>query len=194
MTDADRTRWDRRYAAGGPGLPGQAALPDPFGDFADVFPSAGTALDIACGRGGAAVWLARRGMTVHGFDVSPVAVAQARKLATEAGCSARCHFEVVDLDAGLPPGPPAEVIVCSRYRDARLYAPLRDRLVPGGLLAVSALSEVGAAPGPYRAAPGELVRAFGSLDVVASGERDGLAWLLARRPSLGRIRSWPTPR
>jgi hypothetical protein len=42
------------------------------------------------------------------------------------------------------------------------------------------LSEVGAAPGPFRAAAGELPAAFGDLNLVAAGEGEGYAWLLAR--------------
>jgi hypothetical protein len=42
------------------------------------------------------------------------------------------------------------------------------------------LSEVGAAPGPFRAKPGELTAAFAELDPVAAGEGEGQAWLLAR--------------
>jgi hypothetical protein len=55
-----------------------------------------------------------------------------------------------------------------------------DRLAPGGLLAISALSEVGSEPGPFRVRPGELLDAFGVLDVVSAGDGDGLAWLLGR--------------
>ena len=120
-------------------------------------------------------------MTVHGYDVSPVAIAQARTLAHRCGCAARTHFAVADLDDGLPPGDPVEVLLCNDFRDPRLDDALRHRLREGGLLAVSALSEVGATPGRYRAAPGELQRAFGALDVVACGEADGRAWLLGRR-------------
>lgn len=155
--------------------------PQPFASFADMFPTTGQALDLACGQGQFAVWLARRGLQVCGLDVSEVALRQARDLAQSGGVMERCRFDVVDLDNGLPAGPPAHVIVCHRFRDRRLDAAIIDRLAPGGLLAISALSEVGAAPGPFRAAPGELTTAFAELDVLAAGEGDGQAWLLARR-------------
>lgn len=146
-----------------------------------MFPTSGQALDLACGQGLAAVWLACRGMTVWGVDVSPVAIDQARDLARASGVDDRCRFEVVDLDQGLPAGPAVQIIVCNRFRDRRLDAAIIRRLVPGGLLAITALSEVGAAPGPFRAAAGELSSAFGELDQIASGEGGGAAWLLARR-------------
>jgi SAM-dependent methyltransferase len=45
----------------------------------------GRALDLACGSGRNAVWLAARGWTVTGVDFSDVALAQARALAAERG-------------------------------------------------------------------------------------------------------------
>jgi 2-polyprenyl-3-methyl-5-hydroxy-6-metoxy-1,4-benzoquinol methylase len=157
------------------------SLPPVFEPFADVFPTAGHALDLACGRGTAAVWLARRGMTVSGFDVSPVAMAQASELALASGVTQRCRFVAVDLDAGLPASPPADVVLCHRFRDSRLDGDIVARLAPGGVLAISALSEVGASPGPFRVKAGELSTAFGVLEPIAAGEGDGEAWLLARK-------------
>jgi SAM-dependent methyltransferase len=131
------------------------------------------------------VWLARRGLDVWGFDISPVAIGQARDLARRAGVGDRCRFNVADLNAGLPDGPPADVVLCHRFRDRRLDRAIIERLAPGGLLAIAVLSEVGAAPGPFRAAPGELSAAFADLDEIVAGEGDGRAWLLARAPDSG---------
>lgn len=181
MTDKDRVRWDEIYAGNGPAQLAAVGLPSVFAGFEELFPAAGHALDLACGQGLAAVWLARRGMDVHGFDVSPVAIGQARDLAERSGVADRCRFDVADLDQGLPDGPPANVVVCHRFRDRRLDRAIIRRLAPDGLLAVSALSEVGAAPGPFRAAPGELTSAFAELKLIAADEADGVAWVLARR-------------
>jgi SAM-dependent methyltransferase len=180
VSDRDRERWDNRYSSRGPVPLDEVTLPQVFEPFADDFPTAGQALDIACGRGTAAVWLARRGMSVTGFDVSPVAIAHAEELARRSGVPQRCRFVVADLDAGLPAGPRADVVLCHRFRDTRLDDDIIARLAPGGLLAISALSEVGASPGPFRVRPGELNRAFAVLDPLAAGEGDGEAWLLAR--------------
>ncbi|BBX61447.1 SAM-dependent methyltransferase [Mycobacterium saskatchewanense] len=180
MAEDDRRRWDQRYTAQGPPPLGAVGPPGALARHADVFPTVGSALDVACGQGLAGVWLARRGLEVYGLDVSPVAVSQACDLARRAGVGERCRFDVVDLDRGLPAGAPVDVIVCHRFRDARLDRPIRDRLAPGGLLAIAVLSEVGAAPGPFRAAPGELAAAFADLEAIDSGEGQGQAWLLAR--------------
>ncbi|GBG38832.1 class I SAM-dependent methyltransferase [Mycobacterium montefiorense] len=180
MTREDQRRWDERYTSKAPASSGAVGAPGVFADYADAFPTAGRALDVACGRGFAAVWLAQRGLDVIGLDVSAVAVGQARELARHSGIEHRCRFDVVDLDDGLPDGPLVDVIVCHRFRDPRLDHAFIERLAPGGLLAASALSEVGAEPGPFRAAPGELAAAFAGLTVIAAGEGRGQAWLLAR--------------
>lgn len=184
MTADDKRRWDERHAQVGPATLAEVGPPAVFAPHADRFPTHGTALEVACGRGTASVWLAQRGLDVLGVDVSPVAVEQARALADAAGVRVRCRFEVVDLDDGLPDGPPVDVLLCHRFRDARLDVPMAARLAPHGLLAVSACSEVGAGPGRYRVGPGELAGAVGALAdlaVVASGEGGGDAWVLARR-------------
>lgn len=180
VTREDQRRWDERYTSKGPASGGAVGPPGVFADYVDDFPTTGRALDVACGRGLAAVWLAQRGLEVIGLDVSAVAIGQARELARHSGVDDHCRFDVVDLDDGLPDGPPVDVILCHRFRDPSLDHELIERLAPGGLLAAAALSEVGAEPGPFRAAPGELAVAFAQLDVIAAGEGQGQAWLLAR--------------
>jgi len=193
MTVEDRLRWENRYRLRSAPTEADVALPAVFARFASLFPSAGHALDIACGQGTASVWLARRGLTAHGVDIAPAAIAQARMLAERCGVAARCRFEVHDLDDGLPAGPPADIIICHRFRDARLDSQVIDRLAPGGLLAISARRAVGTSTSPFRVAPGELTRAFGALTVVAAGETDTECWLLARKPTgvaTGRTARW----
>lgn len=182
MSDDDRERWNDRYSGLGPASVDDIALPAVFEPYAHLFPTTGHALEIACGRGQTAIWLALRGLHVVGVDVSAVAVDQATELAAAAGAARRCRFEVVDLDDGLPAGPPANTVVCQRYRDPRLDTALLARLAEDGLLAICALSEVGATPGRFRVQPGELRQAFGALDVIAADEADGLAWLVGRKP------------
>lgn len=177
MSTRDRSRWDAAYADREPAS--EPGLPAVFAGYESVFPAAGRALDLACGQGAAAVWLARRGFDVLGIDISSVAVERARALANTTGVP-NCRFEVADLDDGLPPGPPVDVLLCHRFRDPRRYPAMTERLRPGGLLAICVLSEVGGSPGPFRAAAGELSEAFAELDTVAVGEGDGQAWLLAR--------------
>ncbi|OBH58153.1 bifunctional 2-polyprenyl-6-hydroxyphenol methylase/3-demethylubiquinol 3-O-methyltransferase UbiG [Mycobacterium sp. E2479] len=181
MSETDRHRWDERYAAKGPPPLSSVGPPSVFARHADLFPTAGRALDLACGQGTGSVWLAARGLQVVGLDVSPVAIGQARELAQRAAVADRCRFAVVDFDGGLPAGTPVDVVVCCKFRDPRLDRTIIERLAPGGLLAIAALSEVGPGPGAFRAAAGELPAAFAGLDLIDADEGDGQAWLLARR-------------
>ena len=180
MTVGDRRRWDEKHASRGPAPVDAVGPPAVFAAYADVFPTSGQGLDIACGQGLGAVWLARRGLTVMGLDVSAVAIGQARDLAQRNGVGDRCRFETWDLDDGLPDGPTVDIVLCHKFRDSRLDRAIIERLAPGALLAIAALSETGSAPGPFRTKPGELPAAFAELDPLAAGEGDGCAWLLAR--------------
>ena len=173
-------RWDTTYTDRRPGS--RAELPVVFAPFAEHFPRSGAALELACGTGSAAVWLAARGLVVWGLDISNVAIDQARERAARHGVWQRCRFSAVDLDDGLPPGRAVDIVLCHRFRDPHLYSAIADRLAPGGVLAICVLSEVGAAPGRFRAAAGELTTAFHRLQPIAADEAAGQAWLLARAP------------
>jgi len=183
MSEADRRSWDVRYSAGGTAAVEVHGPPPVWAEFEAVFPTGGYALELACGCGQGAVWLAGRGLDVWGVDVSPVAIDFARELATLNGVGGRCRFEVFDLDGGLPQGLAVDLLYCYKFRDPRLHRDMIERLRPGGLLAVAVLSEVGQGPGTFHARSGELHDAFsqGDLDVLHEGEGEGVAWMLARR-------------
>jgi SAM-dependent methyltransferase len=181
MAEPDRLRWDERHAAG-PDLAPEP--PAALRGSAEPVPTSGTALDVACGRGAVAVWLAERGLRVDAVDVSPVGLAAGATLARRYGVRERVRWWRHDLDGGLPDAchGPYAVVVCQRYRDPTLYPLLAARLAVGGLLVVTVLSTVGGPSGRWRAAPGELLAAFPGLEVLAAGEGDGEAHLVARRP------------
>ena len=185
MSTADRSRWDARHAAVGLGAP---MPPDGLRGRESLLPAAGRALDVACGRGAVAVWLAQRGFTVDAVDVSGVGLESARALAESAGVAEAVRLVEADLDGGLPVDGSYDLVVCQRFRAPALYRTLADALAPGGLLVVTVLSEVDDEPGEFRAVPGELAAAFGALgalDVLAHEEGDGAATLLAVRAPLG---------
>lgn len=181
QSEERRAHWDRRHAA--VGIEDDVEPYPLFADHQHLFPDSGTALEIACGRGRGSVWLAKRGLVVDAVDFSPVAVEMATDYAAAHGVAGRCNVRVHDLNEGLPSGPQADVVVCYLFRDPSLDASMIDRVRRGGLLAIAVLSEVGAGPGRFRAAQGELSRAFSKLDILASGEADGYAWLIGQRTS-----------
>ncbi|TCK22702.1 class I SAM-dependent methyltransferase [Pseudonocardia endophytica] len=175
MTATDRERWDRRHAVVSAPVP---MPPDALRGRSGLLPAGGAALDLACGSGQVAVWLALRGFAVDAVDVSPVALRGGAALAAAHEVTVR--WVESDLDDGLPDGT-WDVIVCQRFRDPALYPALAAGLAPGGLLVLTVLSEVGDEGGRFRAAPGELLSAFDELEVLHHEEGNGEATLLARR-------------
>jgi SAM-dependent methyltransferase len=183
VSDADRARWDERWAA----LAGQPFRPNPLlAAFLGEL-SGGQALDLACGRGQDALWLAGRGYQVLGVDISPVALEQARAAAGALGVEGLIRFERRDLDGWVPPAAAYDLICVFRYLDRRLFPFIRLALRPGGLLFyqtrhLGALSHQPGATRAYLLRPGELRRAFPDWQALLSHEGESEAELVARKP------------
>jgi SAM-dependent methyltransferase len=97
----------------------------------------GRALDVGCGEGADAIWLARRGWTVTAIDISDVAVCRAREAAELAGAA----VEWVCGDALQTPFPARSFDLVSMQYPALPKAAggpavrsLLDTVRPGGLL------------------------------------------------------------
>lgn len=64
----------------------------------ELEPTPGTALDLGCGEGADAIWLAQQGWNVTGLDISTVAVQRARDAAKAQGIGDnQLQFEAADL-------------------------------------------------------------------------------------------------
>lgn len=66
--------------------------------------ASGRALDIGCGTGTHALWLASRGLDVLGVDVARRAIEIANRKADAHAARARVHFAVADFLADVPEG------------------------------------------------------------------------------------------
>ncbi|BBY35209.1 SAM-dependent methyltransferase [Mycolicibacter minnesotensis] len=66
--------------------------------------SPGRALDLGCGEGGDALWLAENGWQVVAVDISNNALARAATAAQQAGVTAQIRFERHDLSTSFPAG------------------------------------------------------------------------------------------
>src|SRR6516162_752409 len=99
---SDLTRWDERYAKGD--TPWETGEPSSELQrvLAEIPIRPCRAIELGCGTGANAVWLAQQGFDVTAIDVSPVAVARAQERAAAAGVRAR--FLVADVL-----NPPAEL-------------------------------------------------------------------------------------
>ncbi|MBZ5736095.1 methyltransferase domain-containing protein [Nocardioides sp. TRM66260-LWL] len=105
---------------------------------ADLTP--GRALDVACGEGGDAVWLAAQGWETWAVDVSPVAVARTGAHAAERGVAVTAR--VWDGLSGDPlPGAPFDLVTAHFLHlppqlRAVVYPRLADAVGTGGRLLV----------------------------------------------------------
>ena len=131
--------WDARYREGGAVWSGRPNVP-----VVDAVRSLspGRALDLGCGEGGDAIWLAERGWSVTGVDISPSAIARAREAAGALGVAPSPTFVVADLSTWEPEGGPFDLVMASFLHspvDLARTAVLRrgaDEVAPGGHLLI----------------------------------------------------------
>lgn len=104
----------------------------------------GRALDVGCGEGGDAIWLARRGWQVTGSDVSPVALERARAAAESAGVGAAITWEHADGRSDwAPPAGAFDLVTASFLQFPRaelvpFHRKLAAAVAPGGTLLITA--------------------------------------------------------
>ncbi len=190
-----RDRWNERYAE-----PEREWMPESpaewLAEHAGLLPGGGRALDVACGDGRNALYLAQLGYMVDAIDVSDVAIEALRTQTRARGLSMTIAPRVVDLEREPLPVGPYDVIVMMNFLQRDLFGPLQQALAPGGLLVFETLArchvdELGHSFNPaYLLAPGELRAVFADLEIVAhhegvaqrSGGARGVAGIVARRP------------
>lgn len=132
----DSNSWDARYAAAEMVW---SAEPNAFvAEVAGDLPP-GRALDLACGEGRNAIWLAGRGWTVTAVDFSAVAIDKARRLAGTAGVT--IDWAIEDVLAWTPPAGGFDLVLTSYLqlpadKMAGVLFHARTALSPGGHLLV----------------------------------------------------------
>jgi tellurite methyltransferase len=160
--EQDRDKWNARYAAGSLFLgPHPSSFLAERIDLIESLVPGRKALDIACGEGRNSIFLARRGFTVTGIDISEEGLTKAARWATGEG------LEIAFLRANLE-----GYLFTERY-DLILNFNflLRDlipgtvaALSPGGVLLFDTILDSPALPGVHRKEfllqPGELPAIF----------------------------------
>lgn len=180
MTRPDRDKWNERYRSGNADRDARPARV--LEENAHLLPRGGTALDLACGLGGNALFLARRGLDTHAWDIAEEALLRVARAARRDGIE--LSLQARDVTARPPDPESFDVIVVSRFLVRELAPALIRALRPGGLLfyqtfSREAVSDDGPRRPEFRLAPNELLRLFAGLHMLVYRE-EGTAGDTAR--------------
>lgn len=177
--------WDEHFSSGcAPHAP-SPPLPEAV---AAVAP--GLALDLACGAGRHALFLAGRGWRVHALDASRAGISLLEQEAARRGLSHLVRASIADLEAPAVQLEGEYDLVCDFYFLHRpLFAQVRRAVRPGGHF-VAALHLRRGDTGRFLLEPGELRALFGDWEILLdregasaeAGHRHAVAELIARKP------------
>ena len=194
MSDADRDKWESRYAEGSYT---PRTHPTPLLEEWLVRLPGGRALDLACGAGRNALHLAAAGYQVDAMDISAVALERGAARAAELGVDV--NWINVDLDSAELTPDSYDLVVVARYVNRGLTDALMDSLRDGGYLLYEQHfltdQEVdGPRSESFRLQPNELLEMFRALRVLyyrenlmrdSDGRNMALAQLIACKGSPG---------
>ena len=183
--------WDERYRSGERRAEDLDAAATPLLVEAAKKLVPGTALDLACGTGRNALWLAKQGWSVTAVDGSPVAVEILRSRASEQGLA--MNASVADLEKSefrIVPSTWNLIAICY-YLQSDLFEPAKQGIVPGGILiSIVHVAEPGEEATSHRLKPGDLQCYFKGWEILHCREgkpedpahQRSVAEIVARRP------------
>ena len=172
MSDNEKNTWEKKYADGGGehhGTP--SAL---LTEWLNNRPP-GIALDLACGTGRNALYLAEKGYDVTAIDISPRAIAGAEQMARERGL--KINWIIADLDDYAIPGLYDLIVISFFNVNKRMVPTVVGALKSGGILLNEnhMLSPTAADDESHKhrfhLKPGELGNLFQGLKVLRYEER-----------------------
>ena len=194
MSDADRDKWQRRYAEDG-----YTPRTHPTPLLEEWLPRLprGRALDLACGAGRNALHLAQAGYQVDAMDISTAALKRGAARAADLGVEV--NWIGVDLDTVELAPDSYDLVVVARYVNRDLTNALMGSLRDGGyLLYEQHLQSEQEVDGPrsesFRLRPNELLQMFRALRLLyyrealktdPDGRTMALAQLIACKGSPG---------
>lgn len=159
-------KWDALYQQADPASCSAAAV---LSEHAFLLPNQGTALDLACGLGANAIFLAQQGLAVTASDCSQVAIAKLDAYCTAQELSVTACQQQITASSFTKQC--FDVIVVSRFLDRGLTDAIIDALKPDGLLFYQTFTREKVAPSSpsnpdYLLAENELLRLFSPLRTV----------------------------
>ena len=139
----------------------------------------GRALDVAMGQGRNALFLAQRGWSVTGFDVSEKGLAVARTNASKSGVTVQAvKSTIADFDYGTAQWDLLALIyVPASAHEGRAMATLARALKPGGLLVIESFASDRNAPQrrPVDIDPAALKAALSGFDILRFDDREAIS-------------------
>ena len=165
MSKQDRIKWNQRYAEDSYHKNNPVTLVE---DWLPGIP-VGRALDVACGAGRNAIFLAQAGYRVDAIDISLEGLRQARQKAESQGLSV--NWIEHDLDQDFQFDTDYDLIIVLWYVDLALVTRLCGCLAAGGYLLceehlITDLEVIGPTSSNYRVAPGDLREAVSGVDIL----------------------------
>jgi len=97
-----------------------------------LLPKTGKALDLACGRAGNAIYLAKRGFDVDAVDISPIVLSSVEQYVSQQNLSITCICQDIEKNGLIDEK--YDVIVVSYFLDRALFPEIIRALKPNGLL------------------------------------------------------------
>ncbi len=134
-----------------------------------LLPLTGDVLDLACGLGANAVFLAERGLAVTAWDISFVAIDKLKDYAVQQGLNINACQEKIAAASFIQCS--FDVIVVSRFLDRTLSDAIIGALRPGGLLFYQTFTREKVSPEPpnnpdYLLTENELLTQFSPLRLI----------------------------
>jgi SAM-dependent methyltransferase len=152
----------------------------------------GRALDLGCGEGGDAMWLAERGWDVVAVDISDTALQRAAADAESRGVRDRIQFEQHDLSEGFPEG--TFDLISTHFLHStipldrpRILRRAADAVRPGGTLLIVDHGE----PPPWASKLHQHPEFPSAEEVVASLNLADTEWQRVRVERVGREATGP---
>ncbi|NPA72187.1 MAG: methyltransferase domain-containing protein [Gammaproteobacteria bacterium] len=168
LSSADK--WDANYANANFETPANPCYV--LKQHSRLLPFKGQALELACGLGGNARFLAQCGLKTHAWDISDTALTLLNNWAS----LNQMPIEplITDLEQMILPYQQFDVIVVSRYLDRGLFKSIEDALKPGGLLFYQTFLAPVQASAPnnprFYIQPSEFNQAWSTLQTEVYGE------------------------